>query len=101
MASRARGYPILGYSQEVRSASTVDKAAHSADYRRLCALLRQLRLEAGLTQVQVATALDEHQSFVSKYESGERRLDVIELLQILGVLGTSMARLLQRLEAAD
>jgi len=84
----------------VRSASTVDKAAHSAGYRRLCVLLRELRQEAGLTQVQVAGALDEHQSFVSKYESGERRLDVIELIEILRVLGVPMTDLLQRLEVA-
>lgn len=35
---------------------------------------------AGLTQVQVAAALGKHQSFVSKCESGERRVDIIELL---------------------
>jgi transcriptional regulator with XRE-family HTH domain len=42
-------------------------------------LLRVAREEAGLTQMDVARALKVHQSFVSKCESGERRLDVIEL----------------------
>lgn len=83
----------------MRSASTVDKLAHSARYRRLCELLRELRHEAGLTQVQVAAALDEHQSFVSKYESGERRLDVIELEQVAGALGVSTVTVLARLDA--
>lgn len=53
--------------------------AHSTRYRRFLALLRQARLDAGLTQNQVASALGTHQSFVSKCESGERRVDVIEL----------------------
>jgi len=42
-----------------------------------------------LRQVQVAEALDVPQSFVSKYESGERRLDLIELRQVCAVLGVS------------
>jgi len=51
--------------------------------------------------VQVATALDEHQSFVSKYESGERRLDVIELQDILVVLNSSLAGFVDRLNTGD
>jgi transcriptional regulator with XRE-family HTH domain len=75
----------------------VDKSIYSAEYQRLCTLLRELRLEAGLTQVQVAERLDEPQSFVSKYEAGERRLDVVELRQITRVLGTTMQAVLERL----
>lgn len=41
--------------------------------------MRKARLEAGLTQVQVAKKLGHYQSYVSKIESGERRVDVIEL----------------------
>ncbi len=39
-----------------------------------------VRLEAGLTQVDVAQALSKHQSYISKYETGERRVDFVELL---------------------
>jgi transcriptional regulator with XRE-family HTH domain len=46
---------------------------------RLAALLRQVRLEANLTQSQLAEAIGETQSYVSKYENGEQRLDLIEL----------------------
>jgi transcriptional regulator with XRE-family HTH domain len=46
---------------------------------RLSALLRQVRVEADLTQVQLADAIGQSQSYVSKYESGEQRLDLIEL----------------------
>jgi DNA-binding XRE family transcriptional regulator len=52
----------------------VEKSIYSAEYQRLCSLLRELRHEACLTQVQVAARLGVPQSFVSKYESGERRL---------------------------
>ncbi|MEA5358746.1 helix-turn-helix transcriptional regulator [Amycolatopsis sp., V23-08] len=79
----------------------MDKSIYSAEYLRLCALLRELRLEAGLTQVQVAKLLDEQQSFVSKYEAGERRLDVVELHQIARVLQTSAAAVVQRLWPQD
>lgn len=74
----------------------MDKSIHSAEYRRLCALLRQLRLEAGLTQVEVAERLDEPQSFVSKYEAGERRLDVIELRQVAAAIGLPIRVALER-----
>lgn len=75
----------------------MDKSIHSAEHKRLCTVLRDLRLEAGLTQVQVAEVLNEPQSFVSKYESGERRLDLIELWQVVTALGSSLAALLTRL----
>jgi transcriptional regulator with XRE-family HTH domain len=48
-------------------------------YRRFLGRLRSARNEAGLTQVQVAKRLRRTQAFVSKSESGDRRVDVIEL----------------------
>jgi transcriptional regulator with XRE-family HTH domain len=57
-------------------------SARSPRYRRFLKRLRQARLEAHLTQPQVAAALKRPQSFVSKCESGERRIDVIELLDL-------------------
>lgn len=60
-------------------------------------LVRKLRKEAGLTQVQVAAALDVPQSFVSKYELGERRLDVIELHHVALVLRSSLRTVVERL----
>ncbi|MFG2377602.1 helix-turn-helix domain-containing protein [Streptomyces sp. NPDC048504] len=96
--TRATRYPILGYRQAARCGKAVEKSIYSAEYQRLCALLRALRLEAGMTQVQVAAELDVPQSFVSKYESGERRLDVIELRYVARTLGVSMRVVLERLE---
>ena len=49
------------------------------EYREFLRRLRLARLEAGLTQKQVAKLLNKSQSYVSKCESGERRVDVVEL----------------------
>jgi DNA-binding XRE family transcriptional regulator len=75
----------------------VEKSIYSEEYQRLCTVLRSLRLEAGLTQVQVAAKLDVPQSFVSKYESGERRLDVVELGHVAQALGTTTRDVLRKL----
>ncbi|SHQ49067.1 helix-turn-helix domain-containing protein [Mycobacteroides abscessus subsp. bolletii] len=70
----------------------------SAEYQRLCALLRQMRSQAGLTQVQMAEQLGVPQSFVSKYESGERRLDVIELAHVAAAMGTTLVAIVEAWE---
>jgi transcriptional regulator with XRE-family HTH domain len=79
----------------------VEKSIYSEEYQRLCVVLRSLRREVGLTQVQVAAKLDVPQSFVSKYESGERRLDVVELGHVAQALGITTRDVLKRLEEAD
>lgn len=57
------------------------------DRTRLRTLLRDLRKErAGLTQVELSEALGKPQSYVSKYENGERKLDYIEVLKICEIL---------------
>lgn len=55
------------------------RSRHSARYRPFLKHLRQTRQQAGLTQIEVARGLRRPQSFVSKCESGERRVDVVEL----------------------
>jgi transcriptional regulator with XRE-family HTH domain len=60
----------------------MSKSVHSKEYRLLLARLRRVRLEAGLTQQQVAKLLRKPQSFLSKCEAGERRLDVLELQKL-------------------
>lgn len=66
--------------------------------KRFLSLVRQMRLDAGLRQADLAEKLRQPQSFVSRYESGERRLDVLELGQICAVLGVSLAEFVRRLE---
>lgn len=76
----------------------MDKSIYSTEYQRLCTLLRRIRRDAGLTQVQVAERLGVPQSFVSKYESGERRLDVIELRHVAEAIESTLADIVARLD---
>lgn len=78
---------------------TVATSIYSEPHRRLTALLRDLRVEAGLRQVDVADRLTKPQSFVSKYEAGERRLDLIELREVCAVLGIGLVEFAKRFEA--
>jgi transcriptional regulator with XRE-family HTH domain len=69
-----------------------------ADRDALRSLLRQIRLEAGLRQVDLAEHLGQPQSFVSKYESGERRLDILELRAVCTAVGVPLHDFIKRLE---
>jgi transcriptional regulator with XRE-family HTH domain len=69
-----------------------------AERKRLRRLLREARVAAGLRQADVADQLSEPQSYVSKYESGERRLDIVELWAILDALGMTLAEFARQLE---
>ncbi|MGO4452541.1 helix-turn-helix domain-containing protein [Arthrobacter sp. RAF14] len=75
----------------------MDKSIYSEEYREFRELLKRLRVEAGIRQVDLAETLGVPQSFVSKYESGERRLDVIETARIANALGTTMQRIVESL----
>jgi transcriptional regulator with XRE-family HTH domain len=59
---------------------TLSRHVYSDRYQIFLEKLRQARLDAGLTQLEVAQRLGKPQSYVSKCESGERRVDFIELL---------------------
>lgn len=64
-------------------------------YRTAIAALRAARKEARVSQTDLALKLGKRQQFVSKYESGERRLDVIEFLDVAKALGVEVQSLLQ------
>jgi len=68
------------------------KPPYEADYRLLTESLRQARLRAQRDQAWVAEQLGVTQSYVSKYESGDSTLDVIEFVAVCGVLGLDPAR---------
>ena len=63
---------------------------------RLAALLRQIRLDAELTQLQVAEKIGQTQSYVSKYESGEQRLDLMELEAVCKAVGIELTSFVGR-----
>jgi transcriptional regulator with XRE-family HTH domain len=76
----------------------MEKPIYTREQRILLKLLRDLRSEAGLRQSDVAAQLHRPQSFISKCEAGERRLDVLELRQLCSVLGISLSDFVNQLE---
>ena len=64
----------------------MQKSIHTEKYRILLDWLIEARKDADLTQQQVADKLGRPQSFVAKYEGGERRLDMVEFLEIANLL---------------
>ena len=69
------------------------KSLRSSEHRALCALLTESREQAGLSQTELARRLGKPQSFVSKYEGGERRLDLVEFVRVAHALGADPAKL--------
>ena len=67
------------------------RSTHSTAYQRLLGRLRQARQDACLTQAEVGRQIGTRQAFVSKVESGERRLDPVELTRFAAVYGKPLA----------
>lgn len=63
------------------------KSLHTPEYEHFRNLLIEAREVAGLTQAEVSAKLGRPQSFVAKYEGGERRLDFIETGEVCHALG--------------
>jgi transcriptional regulator with XRE-family HTH domain len=78
----------------------MEKSIHSARYRVFLKVLRESRRGAGLSQEQVAERIGETQTFVSKCERGERRIDVIELGAFCRAFGISLKQFVSALERA-
>jgi ribosome-binding protein aMBF1 (putative translation factor) len=66
--------------------------------KKLLVLLRRARVEAGLTQSELASRLAKDQTFVSKYESGERRLDILELREVCQAAGIDFVTFIRKLD---
>lgn len=75
----------------------MDKALGSARHKALVDLLIARRTAAGLTQAEFAAKLGEYQSFVARVESGQRRIDVVEFLELADALGFNPARIITAL----
>jgi len=73
----------------------ISKTLTSAEHKAFCALLIETREKAGLTQVQLAKKLRKPQSFIAKYEGGERRIDIIEFITIAQAMGADPVSLLR------
>ena len=75
------------------------KSLHTPEYEHFRSLLITAREKSGLTQAEVSKRLGRPQSFVSKYESGERRLDVVELVQVCLILGIEPQSIVAKVQA--
>lgn len=73
---------------------------HSHHYQIFRSLLVSAREKSGLTQVQIAERLEKPQSFISKYERGERRLDFPEFIELADVLDIDIADFVRRYQSA-
>jgi transcriptional regulator with XRE-family HTH domain len=69
------------------------RGIHNERYKELIEALAAARRNAGMTQTDLAKRFGRLQQFVSKYESGERRLDVVEFADIAHALGLDLTRL--------
>jgi transcriptional regulator with XRE-family HTH domain len=71
----------------------------TADRRVLLELLQTVRKEAGLRQEDLAAAIGRKQAYISKYEQGERRLDLLDLATICDAVGLTLADFAARFDA--
>ena len=76
----------------------VRKSIHTEQQRHLQDLLRQVRQDAGLTQISLAERLETAHSRISDYERGERRLDLLQLREYCQALGVPLQEFVKRFE---
>jgi transcriptional regulator with XRE-family HTH domain len=81
-------------------ARKLDKSVHSAGQVAFCELMIGARKAAGLTQQELAKRLRRPQSFVAKYEGGERRIDVVEFIAICRTIAVDPVKVLKKLSDA-
>lgn len=79
------------------SARRIHKSVHSSEQQLLRELLIEARDKANLTQDKLARRLGKPQSFVAKYEGGERRLDVVEFIVIARAMDADPVRIVRTL----
>ena len=84
--------------QDLHIKCAVKKNIRLNQQKQLLVLLRGARVEAGLTQSELASRLGTDQTFVSKYESGERRLDILELREICRAIGIDFVNFVRKLD---
>ncbi len=76
----------------------MQKSITARNYAHFLVRLREAREQAGLTQDDLASRLGETQSFVSKCERGERRMDVVELREFCKAMGITLDRFVKQFE---
>ena len=69
----------------------MDKTIYLKEYRTIISLLKKARIECGLTQIEVAKKLRKPQSYISKCEACERRVDLLELTKLAKIYNKPIA----------
>ncbi|QDT27869.1 Helix-turn-helix domain protein [Gimesia panareensis] len=77
----------------------MEKSVFTQEYSILLRLLKETRKQLKVSQVELAKRLGQSQSFVSKCERGERRMDIIQLRTICHALGTTLPEFVKALES--
>lgn len=100
-SNRESGYGNCRGEPRLKAGLMESAVRRSEGYQIFLQILIDQRISAGLTQADVAEKLRKPQSFVSKYERGERRLDFVEALQVSHVLGLDPRQLFARFQKKD
>jgi transcriptional regulator with XRE-family HTH domain len=77
----------------------MSKTLPSARHKALIALLKEKRERASMSQAQLAKKLGQYQSFVARLESGQRRIDVVEFLDLAEAIGFDPRQAINRLNS--
>jgi transcriptional regulator with XRE-family HTH domain len=78
----------------------MEKTIYTKEYTTFLKCLRKARTEAGITQIEMAERIEQTQSFVSRCERGERRIDIIELRVFCQAIGVPITDFIAQLEEA-
>lgn len=81
--------------------SALVKTLGTKQHEALIAFLVQRRKEIGMKQIDLAKKLGEYQSFVARLESGQRRIDVIEFIELSGILKFDIHEVIRKLQKLD
>ncbi|NHB95991.1 helix-turn-helix domain-containing protein [Photorhabdus stackebrandtii] len=73
-------------------------SVYSEEYQYVIRVLRETRLEKGITQEKLARAFGRPQSFIAKIENGERRLDVVEFVYMARLLSLNPVQILDKIK---
>ncbi len=94
--------PIVGFgiSHSWFENAAMANPMHRPEYTLFREMLTAARIDKGMLQSEVAEALDKNQSYVSKYERGERRLDFVEFLEVAAALNVNVSEFLKHYSKA-